>query len=172
MFEENGCVYDAMLNQTNITSNNNKYYILQVIKLISEAKYYAFFRWGRVGYQGQQSVVSGTKQECINRFMQKFQDKTRNAWQDRNNFNPFTNKYTYISTDLSTSKSSDFQVITFELNSNHSFFKNEAVPPNITRIEPFYDKVQDYITDQSSRYTAKFINYSTLPETYKCSNLC
>lgn len=38
--------YDCMLNQTNIGNNNNKFYVIQVIK---EGKmYYLWNRWGRV----------------------------------------------------------------------------------------------------------------------------
>ena len=38
--------YDAMLNQTNIGHNNNKYYVIQVLKCGS--LYYTWNRWGRV----------------------------------------------------------------------------------------------------------------------------
>jgi len=38
--------YDCMLNQTNIGYNNNKYYVIQVIK--SAGHYYTWNRWGRV----------------------------------------------------------------------------------------------------------------------------
>ena len=36
-----------MLNQTNIGHNNNKYYIIQVVKN-ARGQYYAWNRWGRV----------------------------------------------------------------------------------------------------------------------------
>ena len=45
--------YDAMLNQTNIGANNNKFYIIQVVE--AGGKYYAWNRWGRVGEPGQNS---------------------------------------------------------------------------------------------------------------------
>ncbi|MEQ2287209.1 hypothetical protein AMECASPLE_010068, partial [Ameca splendens] len=38
--------YDCMLNQTNIGHNNNKFYVIQVIK--ENNSYYAWNRWGRV----------------------------------------------------------------------------------------------------------------------------
>lgn len=38
--------YDCMLNQTNIGQNNNKFYVIQVIK--SGNTYYTWNRWGRV----------------------------------------------------------------------------------------------------------------------------
>ena len=38
--------YDAMLNQTNIGANNNKFYVVQALK--QGAKFYTYTRWGRV----------------------------------------------------------------------------------------------------------------------------
>ena len=38
--------YDAMLNQTNIGANNNKYYVIQA--LTQGGKFYTWTRWGRV----------------------------------------------------------------------------------------------------------------------------
>jgi hypothetical protein len=38
--------YDAMLNQTNIGANNNKFYVVQALK--KDAKFYTYARWGRV----------------------------------------------------------------------------------------------------------------------------
>jgi len=38
--------YDAMLNQTNIGANNNKFYVIQVLK--QGSNFYTYTRWGRV----------------------------------------------------------------------------------------------------------------------------
>lgn len=38
--------YDCMLNQTNIGHNNNKFYVIQVIK--ANNTFYSWNRWGRV----------------------------------------------------------------------------------------------------------------------------
>ncbi len=38
--------YDCMLNQTNVGQNNNKFYVIQLIKL--SGCYYVWTRWGRV----------------------------------------------------------------------------------------------------------------------------
>eukprot|EP00122_Pirum_gemmata_P020061 Pgem_evm1s18766 len=32
VYESNGCVYDAMLNQTNSGQNNNKFYVIQLLQ--------------------------------------------------------------------------------------------------------------------------------------------
>lgn len=77
-------VYNAMLNQTDIGANNNKYYILQVLEHDSKHEYATWFRWGRVG------KVAGTKLEmhgskvlaATHAFSKKFNDKTGNCWYD------------------------------------------------------------------------------------------
>ena len=51
--EKNGVVYASTLNQSNVTHNNNKFYIMQVIQ--SPEDYVFFCRWGRVGVVGQTS---------------------------------------------------------------------------------------------------------------------
>uniref|UniRef100_A0A669DU38 Poly [ADP-ribose] polymerase n=1 Tax=Oreochromis niloticus TaxID=8128 RepID=A0A669DU38_ORENI len=47
--------YDCMLNQTNIGHNNNKFYVIQVVK--ANNKYYSWNRWGRVGEVGQSKLT-------------------------------------------------------------------------------------------------------------------
>ena len=87
-----------MLNQTNIGSNNNKYYRIQVLKC--GGQYYAWNRWGRVGESGQNSLKPfGSKEDAIKEFEKKFQDKTRNKWANRKNFQPFPKKYTLLEMD-------------------------------------------------------------------------
>ena len=87
--------YDAMLNQTNIGANNNKFYVVQALS--HGGKFYAYTRWGRVvsgtisspyeclefDLQGE----TGTNQmfgpftsadAAIKQFKSKFKDKTKN----------------------------------------------------------------------------------------------
>ncbi|PAA86004.1 hypothetical protein BOX15_Mlig030036g2 [Macrostomum lignano] len=87
--------YDAMLNQTNIGQNNNKFYVIQVLERGSV--YYAFNRWGRVGEPGQKSLKQfGSAAAAIADFEKKFSDKTRNKWADRAKFSPVKGKYTLL----------------------------------------------------------------------------
>src|SRR5690242_21381969 len=74
--------WDAMLNQTNIGANNNKFYVLQLVE--SKGKFHAWTRWGRVGETGQSALLgSGTLDDAIKCFKAKFKDKTSNNWDDR-----------------------------------------------------------------------------------------
>ncbi|KFK30828.1 hypothetical protein AALP_AA6G031100 [Arabis alpina] len=94
-------VYDAMLNQTNVRDNNNKFFVLQVLESDNHKTYMVFFRWGRVGVKGQ-SKLDGPYDSCdhaIEIFGNKFLDKTRNFWRDRWEFIPHPKAYTWIEMD-------------------------------------------------------------------------
>ncbi|XP_019736511.1 poly [ADP-ribose] polymerase 3-like [Hippocampus comes] len=90
--------YDCMLNQTNIGYNNNKFYVIQVIKAAN--KYYSWNRWGRVGEVGQSKLNTFSDVEsAVKDFEKKFKDKTKNNWSDRMNFVSHSGKYTLIEVD-------------------------------------------------------------------------
>ncbi|CAH8294414.1 unnamed protein product [Eruca vesicaria subsp. sativa] len=94
-------VYDAMLNQTNVRDNNNKFFVLQVLESDNNKTYMAYFRWGRVGVKGQ-SKLDGPFDSCdraIDIFSNKFLDKTRNNWSDRKEFVPHPKLYTWLEMD-------------------------------------------------------------------------
>ncbi|KAM7422526.1 hypothetical protein PAMA_010529 [Pampus argenteus] len=90
--------FDCMLNQTNIGQNNNKFYVIQLIK--ASSKYYSWNRWGRVGEVGQSKLMTFDKPEAaVKDFEKKFKDKTKNNWSDRMNFVSHSGKYTLIEVD-------------------------------------------------------------------------
>ncbi|XP_076003403.1 protein mono-ADP-ribosyltransferase PARP3 [Genypterus blacodes] len=90
--------YDCMLNQTNIGQNNNKFYVIQVIK--DEEEYFTWNRWGRVGETGQSKLCQFDKvEQAVKDFEKKFKDKTKNSWGDRLNFKSHAGKYTLIEVD-------------------------------------------------------------------------
>lgn len=89
--------FDAMLNQTNIGHNNNKYYIIQVLK-DRLGRFFAWNRWGRVGEPGQNALKGpfGSADNAIKDFEKKFSDKTKNKWADREKFQAKPGKYTLL----------------------------------------------------------------------------
>ncbi|XP_014843784.1 PREDICTED: poly [ADP-ribose] polymerase 3 [Poecilia mexicana] len=90
--------YDCMLNQTNIGHNNNKFYVIQVIR--AENAYFSWNRWGRVGEVGQSKLTPFANLEsALKDFEKKFKDKTKNNWSDRMNFVSHPGKYTLIEVD-------------------------------------------------------------------------
>ncbi|KAI5074524.1 hypothetical protein GOP47_0010485 [Adiantum capillus-veneris] len=94
-------IYDAMLNQTNVGDNNNKFYVIQVLESDDGlGQYYVYNRWGRVGAKGQDKLFGVLQREtAISEFEAKFLDKTRNTWAQRANFEPVKNKYTWLERD-------------------------------------------------------------------------
>ena len=90
--------WSITLNQTNIGGNNNKYYIIQVLK--GKDKFWAWNRWGRVGEPGQNKLEAfPTFEGAKASFLNKFKDKTGNQWADRASFKPKTDKYTIVETE-------------------------------------------------------------------------
>lgn len=46
-------IYTAMLNQTNLQNNNNKFYMIQLLENNHKKQFAVWRRWGRVGNRGQ-----------------------------------------------------------------------------------------------------------------------
>ncbi|KAL0712179.1 hypothetical protein Bca4012_019157 [Brassica carinata] len=94
-------VYDAMLNQTNVRDNNNKFFVLQVLESDNQKTYMVYFRWGRVGVKGQSKLEGpfDSWDRAIAIFSNKFLDKTKNFWSDRKEFIPHPKLYTWIEMD-------------------------------------------------------------------------
>ena len=96
--------WDAMLNQTNVGSNNNKYYLLQLIQ--KNGIWFTWFRWGRIGYSNSHQnklesffCPSSAKEN----FKKKFKDKTKNSWPCAfEDFKKYSGKYDLIKLDYST----------------------------------------------------------------------
>ncbi|XP_036733919.2 protein mono-ADP-ribosyltransferase PARP3 isoform X2 [Manis pentadactyla] len=87
--------YDCTLNQTNIGSNNNKFYIIQLLQ--DGERFVCWNRWGRVGEVGQSKLSSFVLLEDAKKdFEKKFRDKTKNSWAERDHFVAHPGKYTLI----------------------------------------------------------------------------
>ena len=64
------------MNQTSVTNNNNKFYVLQIIQDSRNSENCFFFtRWGRVGVPGQQSCIAGNIATTIRLYNSKYSDK-------------------------------------------------------------------------------------------------
>ena len=93
--------WDCMLNQTNIGQNNNKYYIIQMLRANHSGLLSVWTRWGRVGEPGQNAMKGAfhSVEAASKEFCKKFHDKTKNAWENRGSFSPVHGKYTLIEMD-------------------------------------------------------------------------
>ncbi|XP_015868544.3 poly [ADP-ribose] polymerase 2 isoform X1 [Ziziphus jujuba] len=93
-------IYDAMLNQTNVGHNNNKFYVIQVLESDDGGKYLVYNRWGRVGIKGQDKILGPYQRDgAINEFVQKFYAKTKNTWSSRKAFISHPKSYTWLEMD-------------------------------------------------------------------------
>ncbi|XP_029819635.1 protein mono-ADP-ribosyltransferase PARP3-like [Manacus vitellinus] len=87
--------YDCTLNQTNISANNNKFYIIQLLE--HNGAHSVWTRWGRVGEVGQSKLMSCASLEAAKKvFEKKFREKTKNSWASKENFVAKEGKYTLI----------------------------------------------------------------------------
>jgi len=91
--------YTTKLNQTNIGGNNNKFYIIQVLRRGDQ--YFHWNRWGRVGEEGQNKLEphgagAAGAAGAIRAFEGKFRSKTGNAWAGRAAFAARPGLYTLV----------------------------------------------------------------------------
>ena len=109
IFKEGNEVWECMLNQTNIQNNNNKYFLLQLLVDESTGQYSTWFRWGRVGYNGQNDLKQwgGNLENAKNHLMKKFSDKTKNQWEDRKKFVKVPGKYELVDIQVATNDEDD-----------------------------------------------------------------
>lgn len=106
--EGNGEVYMCTLNQTNVGTNNNKFYVLQLLEEDNGTGYYLFTRWGRVGVDGQMLTETfANLSAAVAAFKKKFHDKTRNDWDNKANFVKVPGKYYLMQIDYSSTAADD-----------------------------------------------------------------
>ncbi|XP_019089234.1 PREDICTED: poly [ADP-ribose] polymerase 2-like [Camelina sativa] len=132
-------VYDAILNQTNVTDNNNKFLVLQVLESDTKKTYMVYTRWGRVGVKGQ-SKLDGpyySRHPATKIFTRKFFDKTKNYWGNRKEFIPHPKSYTWLEMD-------------YEKEENDSPVSVNDIPSSSSEVNPENSKLDTRV--------AKFIS--------------
>jgi poly [ADP-ribose] polymerase len=81
VFKDNTGPYSCTLNQTNIGANNNKFYIIQLLKRKNLDEFCIYSRYGRVGERGTpQNTDSYSQQTAIKEFKKRYRSKTGNTW--------------------------------------------------------------------------------------------
>ena len=78
-------VWDAMLNQTEIGKNANKYYKLQLLHPLGNTNQcFMYTRWGRVGERGSsQTKGPWPAPTAVVEFKKQFKAKTATEWENR-----------------------------------------------------------------------------------------
>lgn len=73
--------YSAMMNQTNIAANANKFYLVQVLTDPKTRTYFVYKRYGRTGEKGIVNLQAMSNEACaVGEFKAVFQSKTGNQW--------------------------------------------------------------------------------------------
>ena len=107
VYQHDGIVYDATLNQTQAGMNANKFYRIQLLQY-DNGNFYTWTRWGRVGENGQfKKLGNGSLAPALSEFEKKYKDKTGNKWDDRDSFVAKSNKYTLIEINYEDSDDDD-----------------------------------------------------------------
>ncbi|GFY78579.1 poly polymerase 2 [Trichonephila inaurata madagascariensis] len=144
VYQENGFPCAATLSYVNMSANNNKFSILQVLKHNSKDGFKFWQRFGRVGTQGQSELKDfGTN--LLNAkaaFETKFLERTGNSWSDIKNFNYIYGKYNLLRIDLNPEKDCKIETAKVQLEppvkSLMDLICNKKVMDEILK-EMFYD---------------------------------
>ncbi|CAK9212976.1 unnamed protein product [Sphagnum troendelagicum] len=138
-------IYVAMLNQTNVGHNNNKFYLIQVLESHFKDKFYVYTRWGRVGVKGQDKLSGPyTSDNAVSEFTSKFYDKTKNEWVNRSNFEAYPNKYTWLEIDFEADKDDDGKVCYKTQEDNK--MENQPVPKSLPQPCKLDMRVHEFIS--------------------------
>ncbi|PWY84776.1 poly polymerase [Aspergillus heteromorphus CBS 117.55] len=94
--DPSGLIWDATLNQTSASNNNNKFYRVQLLTNSSKSDFKTWTHWGRVGELGQHALLGdGSHGRAEAEFKKKFKDKSGLTWENRLD-PPKGSKYTFI----------------------------------------------------------------------------
>ncbi|KAI0202646.1 PARP-domain-containing protein [Astrocystis sublimbata] len=94
--DDDDTIWDASLNLSCVSGNNNKFYMLQLLVDDKKNTYYAHNRWGRVGETGQVKTMSFDDLDSTKEvYDKKFKSKTGLKWEERGE-EPKDKKYTYV----------------------------------------------------------------------------
>ncbi|KAL1740847.1 PARP-1-like protein [Schizophyllum fasciatum] len=99
-------VWDAMLNQTDIGANKNKFYVIQLLHPIgNDSSCWLYTRWGRVGERGQ-SQLKGPwpPAQAVSEFKKQFKSKAAVAWEQRVGMVAKKGKYFWLERDFGDDK--------------------------------------------------------------------
>ncbi|KAJ7151580.1 poly polymerase catalytic domain-containing protein [Mycena filopes] len=125
-------VWDAMLNQTNIGANNNKFYVLQLLHPVgNESRSILFTRWGRVGAPGQtQTKGPWDSLHAVTEFKKQFKAKAATDWEKRVGMVAKAGKYTWLERDYGDDEEPE------EKSAGGSDSKKKDAPIPACKLEP------------------------------------
>ncbi|KAL2010392.1 hypothetical protein VTN00DRAFT_6199 [Thermoascus crustaceus] len=159
---DQGTIWDATLNQTNATANNNKFYRIQL--LANGNTYLTWTRWGRVGENGQYAFLgNGGIDDAKRQFEKKFKDKSGLSWNDRQE-PPKKGKYTFIERNYKDDSSSEDEddgkaKIKKKKNTDDTEDEEEVKPIESTLSKPVQDLIAFIFSQQHFLTTMADMSY-------------
>ncbi|KAJ1311334.1 hypothetical protein OPQ81_009829 [Rhizoctonia solani] len=96
--DDQGEIWDAMLNQTDALNNNNKFYVVQLLHPSNNKNSVSLHvRWGRVGENGSsQDKGPFSPSQAVQEFLKQFKSKTGADWKNRQTMQPKKGKYMWL----------------------------------------------------------------------------
>ncbi|KAK3370682.1 poly-ribose polymerase-like protein [Podospora didyma] len=156
--DDDGVIYDAALNQTNATANNNKFYRIQLL-VDSTGVYRTWTRWGRVGERGATAVAGqGSLQDAMKHFEKKFKDKSGLSWSQRGE-NPKPGKYAFVERNYTVESDDEEEDDSEEAEDTKGKQKENWVPPKSTLQPAVQDLMQLIFNQQFFNATMSAMNY-------------
>ncbi|KAL8366761.1 hypothetical protein RB599_011246, partial [Gaeumannomyces hyphopodioides] len=153
--DDQGHIWDASLNQTNASNNNNKFYRVQIIR-DGKGDFKTWTRWGRVGELGQKAVLgNGTEEDAINQFEKKFKDKSGHSWEDRL-APPKAGKYTFVERSYNEDSDDEDEVMADDDDEEGN---DKWIPPTCSLEEPVQELMKLIFNQQYFAAAMSELNY-------------
>lgn len=147
----NGDIMWATLNQTDLESNSNKYYIMQLLKHDIMDSYFIISRSGRVGYENKKEIKCFLKEnKAIEDFNNEFYDRTGYLWKDRLDMIKKKGKYDYVEMKINDECDKIMKFKSSESNVCDLDVHVEKLVKMIFDIEMFHDTMEKLSIDVTS----------------------
>ncbi|KAH8733918.1 poly polymerase catalytic domain-containing protein [Ilyonectria robusta] len=155
-----GLIYDASLNQSNSSNNNNKFYRIQVLEEPKSKTFKAWTRWGRVGEPGTGVALgNGTLADAIKNFEKKFKDKSGLPW-DMRGGDPKPGKYAFVERSYNPDDDDDEDEDDAKAVKKEDGDEEEsAPPPECTLEKPVKELMELIFNQQFFNATMTSLNY-------------
>ncbi|CAE6529036.1 unnamed protein product [Rhizoctonia solani] len=107
--DDQGEIWDAMLNQTDALNNNNKFYVLQLLHPSNNKNSVSLHvRWGRVGENGSaQDKGPWSPAQAVQEFRKQFKSKAGADWHNRRSMQPKKGKYMWLEREYGDDEKED-----------------------------------------------------------------
>ncbi|XP_052769011.1 poly [ADP-ribose] polymerase 1-like [Mya arenaria] len=116
VIQDKDVIYNAVLGLVDVVKGTNSYYKIQALEGDSKSLWWVFRAWGRVGTTvgGNKVERFGSRANAIEHFKGLYGEKTGNAWEDRNDFKKYPNKFYPLDIDYGADDAGDVKKISMK----------------------------------------------------------